>query len=124
MIGEPVSHCGCVLPMGWWGSDGWHWSRSDPEMLYGREKRRFWGERRQRGDPEHVIRQEWEAWISGETVAGRMVNGMHELWRPSLGLPFAMERCEPYMSMYRKDLEARKKTTAQEKGNRRVYGED
>lgn len=115
MIGEPVSHCGCVLPLGWWGSDGWHWRKSDAEMLYARERRRFWAERANRGTPAYVIQQEWDAWVKGETEAGRMVNGLHEVWRSSLGLPFAMERCAPYMSVWRDGRDTRTKETSRQR---------
>lgn len=122
MIGEPESHCGCVLPMGWWGSDGWHWRMSDAPMLYEREKRRFWRERQKRGDPEHVIRAEWDAWVKTETEAKRMVNGLHEVWRPALNLPFAMERCAPYMAAWRQGVDSTKKETTRKR--RDLFGEE
>lgn len=119
-----VSHCGCALPAGWFGGDGFHYRRADAEYLYTRARRIFFEERRRRGMPDLLIVGEWDGWVETETSAGRMVNGMHEVWTPSLGAVFAMERCPPYMEAYRKSLEGRKRAQAQEKRGKRLLGEE
>lgn len=34
-----VSHCGCILPAGAWGSDGWHHARYTRALLVNKAKR-------------------------------------------------------------------------------------
>lgn len=114
---EDVSYCGCLLPAGCWGGDGWHHARHTLQTLYLREKVFFANQRQ--GWSQASLRHEWAAWLAIEEDAGRIsADGLHETWRPYLGTPYSYEQCPPYIAAYRMRLEtaqagkiAEKKTT-------------
>lgn len=118
---EPT-HCSCALPEGAWGGHGWHWMRATRETLFANEKARFAAERQ--GLSTLALRQEWAEWLDAEAREGRMRGGLHETWKPYLGLPFAMEPCPAYRAAYGRSLDqetARKKTKT---GRRKLLGEE
>lgn len=119
---EPVSHCGCALPPGVWGDSGWHFARADPALLYRHEQHAFKAQRPGWSDAE--LSRAWYEWVEVETRAGRMVNGMHELWKAGLGAVWAVEPCPAYRAVVRRELEATKKKRAAEKRAGRVLGEE
>jgi hypothetical protein len=92
---EGPSHCGCILPEGFWGDSGWHFTRYDAQRLYTTEK---WAFAKQRPYmSREAIRREWAAWLDAEEEAGRIgPDGLLDRLRTYLGLPVAVERCPAY----------------------------
>lgn len=103
---EDVAHCGCTFEPGCWGTDGWHFSRYTVPKLYEAERARFARERIGWSVPK--LRAAWAEWLDNEEREGRLdERGVHQLWKPYIGLIYAYERCPPYLEKYRAELEAR-----------------
>lgn len=118
-----TSYCGCSLPMGAFGVHGWHWMRGTQALLYDLEKRKFAAERP--GWSQQALREAWDSWMERETLGGRVDrSGMHEAWKPYIGIPFAMEPCPAYRRVVREELEGEKRRKAFTGKRKRILGED
>jgi len=104
-LGPPsdISHCGCPLAEGCWGSGGWHFARWTIAAWYDREKREFAAKR-----PEMSVaglRAAWAAWLMWEEDAGRFdEQGVHVNWVPDMGQPYAFEPCLSYRAKVREGM--------------------
>lgn len=94
-----ISHCGCVLGEGCWGSGGWHFARHGIESMVRLEKIRFAAGKETWSKPE--LRRGWAGWLMEEEDAGRFDGeGVHVSWQPYMGQPYAFESCPAYMRSF------------------------
>ena len=100
---DETSHCGCLLPEGFWGSDGWHFKRYTRGDLVTLMKRRFKEERPRHSNTD--LAREWGVYWKREMEQGYVKDGVHVSMSTYLGLPVAVERCERYMALYRSKID-------------------
>jgi hypothetical protein len=100
-----VSHCGCPLPEGCWGSHGWHFYRETLYTLDRRERIKFAAERP--GWSVEELRRAYGAWWRELDMAGQLDNeDVPAIWRPYLGQVIAYEPCPAYRAKVAQGLEA------------------
>lgn len=116
-----ISYCGCSLPAGVWGADGWHQTRATPPVLLALEKARFAKDRK--GTGLFIIAADWQAWVATEKRQGRWNEklGIHSHWEPYLGTVLVLEPCRAYRATVAGELAREKRRKAPGK---RMYGGD
>jgi len=101
---SPLSHCGCSLPEGCWGSDGWHHYAATLYTMDRAERARFAAERP--GWSVGELRKAWGAWWRDLDTAGQLDSeGVPLMWKPYLGRPMAYEPCPAYRARVAQGLE-------------------
>lgn len=114
---QPVSHCGCPLPEGCWGSNGWHNYQATLYTMDQRERRKFAEERP--GWDKAELRKAYGAWWRDLEISGQLdAEEIPLLWKPYLGRPFAYEPCPAYRAKVAQSLEDQ---TAKKTPKRRAY---
>jgi hypothetical protein len=94
------SRCGCSLPAGCWGSDGWH------NAIYDEAAIEFRISAEVRAD-EHLSRR------PGDTA--QRERGIRRFWQRYLGCRYVYERCPAYMAVFARSLIAAREQS-REKG--------
>lgn len=100
-----VSHCGCPLPEGCWGANGWHNYLATLYTMDQRERRKFAEERPGWDKPE--LRKAYGAWWRDLELSGQLdADDIPLMWKAYLGRPFAYEPCPAYRAKVAQGLEA------------------
>jgi len=116
-VQTPSSHCGCALPEGCWGSDGWHHYEATLQTLDRMARHRFAEERP--GWSISELRKAYGAWWRELGISGQLDSDDTPLaWKPYLGKPMAYEPCRAYRAKVAQNLEAE---TAKKTPHRRGY---
>lgn len=60
------------------------------------------------GKERRIIRMLWDNWRKAEETAGRFEGGLHESWKPYLGLTYCYEPCQAYRASVARGLNQEK----------------
>jgi hypothetical protein len=119
------SHCGCILPDGCFGRQGWHFFRHTAASLRRKFGKEF-VEALQKAEPSlrtDAARRRWLEWCEKQEELGRMdpVSGLHRDWRVYLGEMVAYEECSGYVARRSEGLNTETAARRAERGDR-TYG--